>query len=476
MTQQVRRLVMNAVVIPLVVMAILSAGLAWAVREQVRHAAWVAHTDQVLAQANRTQKLLLDMETGMRGFLLTSDGAFLTPYEEARAQIGTAFDVLAALTEGSADQSRRVVDLRAQFAEWSTEAEETIRRPYKRGAEAPDLSREMHERRRHMDAMRGIVGALIADEESRRLARERSASQSNTFTAVSAVVVLVLVATTLLLVTRRNLGVVSLRFEATIASERTARRDAEDAVKVRENFLHMASHELKTPVTSLRLQLESMLRSLEKKGDAAAPDRLERKTRAALRQLARLQELIAALLDVQRLAVTAASAVVRDVDVMLVLHDALARIEHDVRDSGCTITIDGPNRLMAEGDPTRLDQVFTNLLTNAVKYGRRKPVTITLDRTPEKVTIRVRDEGIGISEEDQRRIFERFERAVSDEHFHGFGLGLWIVRNLLESMGGTIRVESARGVGSTFVVELRAAQGSMLDISAEHALSDFRKA
>jgi signal transduction histidine kinase len=98
--------------------------------------------------------------------------------------------------------------------------------------------------------------------------------------------------------------------------------------------------------------------------------------------------------------------------------------------------------------------VATNLLSNALKYGRAKPVDVSVETEGDRVTLTVRDRGIGISAADQRRIFQRFERAVSRRNYGGFGLGLWIVRQVVESLGGSVRVESMPGEGSTFKVEL----------------------
>jgi signal transduction histidine kinase len=105
-------------------------------------------------------------------------------------------------------------------------------------------------------------------------------------------------------------------------------------------------------------------------------------------------------------------------------------------------------------DRSRLEQVVANLLSNAFKYGSGKPVEIEIALEPERARLSVKDQGIGIPPERQGRIFERFERAVSARHYSGLGLGLYIVRRVLEALGGSIRVQSAPGVGSTFAVEL----------------------
>ena len=98
--------------------------------------------------------------------------------------------------------------------------------------------------------------------------------------------------------------------------------------------------------------------------------------------------------------------------------------------------------------------MITNLLGNAIKYGEGKPIEVTIGETEEYARLEVRDQGIGIPLEDQQRVFERFERAVSDRHYGGLGLGLWITRQVVEAHRGTIRLESKPGEGTTFIVEL----------------------
>jgi signal transduction histidine kinase len=98
--------------------------------------------------------------------------------------------------------------------------------------------------------------------------------------------------------------------------------------------------------------------------------------------------------------------------------------------------------------------MVSNLLSNAIKYGRGKPIRVRVEARPGSVVLRVVDEGIGIARSDQDRVFGRFERAASPRHYGGLGVGLWIVKRIVEGSGGTIHVESEPGRGSTFVVEL----------------------
>lgn len=110
--------------------------------------------------------------------------------------------------------------------------------------------------------------------------------------------------------------------------------------------------------------------------------------------------------------------------------------------------------LVGKWDRLRIEQIITNLVSNALKFGQGKEVVVSATSDGESARIQVVDSGIGLSPEDQVRIFQKFERAVPVRHFGGFGLGLWVVRQIVEALGGTISVESEPGRGSTFTVEL----------------------
>jgi signal transduction histidine kinase len=477
MATQVRRLITRAVVIPIAAMAVFTLLLAWEVHLLVRDAALVDQTDRVIGKANQVQRLLIESESDARAFLLTRDARFVEPLDAARARIGAAEDELASLVAGDDAQSARVRALRAESASMLERAKRSV----DRAAAAPeseidraDVGQEILARREAMDAIGATLSALVDAEEKLRGSRETAARGATMLTGATAFAVVSLVAALLFIVTRRDLMAVTDRFETALDAERAARAVAEEALRVREAFLQMASHELKTPVTSLQLQLESILRhvtmatSQAPEEAAGTVEKIERTARAALRQLARLQELVTTLLDVQRLSATGSTLNVSDADARVLFRDAVEQIVHELRDAGCTLTLDAPATFLVRADPMRLGQVLVNLLSNAIKFGRGRPVHVTMARSGARSVIRVRDEGLGISQADQARIFDRFERAVSNEHFHGFGLGLWIVKSLVEKMGGTVRVESEQGRGATFIVDLATGEEEGPDITSEH--------
>jgi PAS domain S-box-containing protein len=238
-----------------------------------------------------------------------------------------------------------------------------------------------------------------------------------------------------------------------ITDRRTMEGELRKAVRVRDEFLSVASHELRTPLSSLRLQADGMLRLLDRDAPPSG-DRARAKWKMVQSQVRRLEELVSTLLDMSR--VGAGQLALRREPLALgdVVAEVLARLAEEVQRAGCTVRLERRGDSSGSWDRSRLDQMVTNLLTNALKYGRGKPVGVEVDGGAEVVCLSVSDEGIGIAPEDRQRIFERFERAVSDRFFGGLGLGLWITRQIVQAFGGSIRVASEVGRGSTFVVEL----------------------
>lgn len=232
-------------------------------------------------------------------------------------------------------------------------------------------------------------------------------------------------------------------------------RESQEAVRLRDEFLAIASHELRTPLTALRLLLQSQLRQLQRLGSNEVPasslvPRLERADSQSLR----LGKLVENLLDITRLTANRLVLEYGQADLAGIVRDVTERYEGDMRQAGCSLELRAERPVLGRWDAARLDQVVTNLLTNAIKYGREGTITVSVSGDAERARLTVKDEGIGIAAEDQERIFERFARGESEQHYGGFGLGLWIARHLVEAHGGSICVESRRGSGATFHVEL----------------------
>ncbi|HEX3695011.1 MAG TPA: CHASE domain-containing protein [Polyangia bacterium] len=230
---------------------------------------------------------------------------------------------------------------------------------------------------------------------------------------------------------------------------------AQEAVSLRDSFVSVASHELKAPLTTLRLQSQSMLRAIERGGvEASDQSRAAYRVTVIEQQTVRLAKMIDDLMDISRISAGRMSFDVEDVDLGEVVQEVVERLEDESAKLGTAVEVSVPSAIIGRWDRARLDQVLTNLLSNAIKYGAQRPVSLSAESTEGLARVSVRDQGIGIAPESQGRIFQRFERVVSERRYGGFGLGLWITRQIVEAQGGRVTVKSMPGQGSTFVVEL----------------------
>jgi signal transduction histidine kinase len=232
-------------------------------------------------------------------------------------------------------------------------------------------------------------------------------------------------------------------------------REAQLAVQLRDEFLSVASHELKTPLTPLHLKLTALSRELPRccAGDNRS-EALQRHVRVAQRQVHKMSTLINSLLDVSRLSRGKLKLEPENTDLGEVLGEVTAWFSPEAARVGSVLQVEAAAHVSGWWDRLRLEQVVTNLISNAIRYGAGRPIHARVEGVGERVRLVVRDEGIGIPPQDLERIFGKFERAVPDRHSGGLGLGLYITRSIVEAMGGCIHVHSLPGQGSTFTVEL----------------------
>ncbi|WP_342377554.1 GAF domain-containing protein [Myxococcus stipitatus] len=226
---------------------------------------------------------------------------------------------------------------------------------------------------------------------------------------------------------------------------------ATQAVKARDELLSVAGHELKSPLNALQLQIHLLARMAK---DAMSASGLAERAEKAARAGQRLGLLIDDLLDVSRISAGRLSLNREDVDLAALTRELVSRMSEELVRAGSEVRLLADAEVVGHWDRLRLEQVLVNLLSNAAKYGAGRPVTVQVEPRSVGAALLVRDEGIGVAPEDQERIFERFERTESAQHFKGLGLGLWITKRIVEAHGGSIRVESEPGRGSTFTVEL----------------------
>jgi signal transduction histidine kinase len=252
-----------------------------------------------------------------------------------------------------------------------------------------------------------------------------------------------------------ELGVLAETFNSMVAEVERRQHEAHEALKARDDFLSVASHELKTPLTTLKLHTQQLQAVVGANPDVLpSRQRLLKVCGASIRQVRRLEKLVDQLLDVTRIAAGRLQLEVEEVDLSKLVTDLTDRFREELQQARCSLEVSAPIAVIGQWDPFRLDQVVSNLLSNAIKYGAGSPIEVEVTSDECVVRVSVTDHGIGVAKEEQERIFAPFERVVSVRHYGGLGLGLYITRQIVEAHHGRIRVESNEKEGSTFTVEL----------------------
>jgi PAS domain S-box-containing protein len=224
-------------------------------------------------------------------------------------------------------------------------------------------------------------------------------------------------------------------------------REAQQGVQLRDVFLSVAGHEFRTPLNALRLQLFNLAQAM---GTDSGRTILAK----AQSEVDRLASLTNRLLDVARMAAGGFTLEPEVMDLTILAAEVVGRMQQDAANAGVRIRLSAPEPVSGYWDGDSLDQVLTNLLSNALKFGRGKPVDVEVACKGGLARLIVRDQGPGVAPEDRERIFGRFERGVSDRSYGGLGLGLWIAQQIVTAHGGRIGVADVTGEGAAFFVEL----------------------
>ncbi|EJO94721.1 response regulator receiver sensor signal transduction histidine kinase [Ectopseudomonas mendocina DLHK] len=243
--------------------------------------------------------------------------------------------------------------------------------------------------------------------------------------------------------------------EALLTELRETQAELQKAVQMRDSFMSIASHELRTPLNGLILDVQLRKLRLEQgRTDAFTPDKLHEMITRDERQIRSLSRLIDDMLDVSRIRTGKLSVIPQPGDLGVLAGNVVEGLAAQFASQGnhIDLQVDGPAPVMM--DEFRIEQVLANLLTNALRYGGGKPVLVRVSSEGETVRAEVRDQGMGISEADQRRVFEQFERVCDAGVAQGLGLGLFISEQIVQAHGGRIELSSRLGEGSCFSVLL----------------------
>ncbi|WP_407293017.1 hybrid sensor histidine kinase/response regulator [Stutzerimonas zhaodongensis] len=236
---------------------------------------------------------------------------------------------------------------------------------------------------------------------------------------------------------------------------RSTKAELENAVRMRDDFMSIVSHELKTPLNTLILEVQLRKLQLGRKNVAAfSEDKLRQMVDKDERQVQSLIRLIDDMLDVSRIRTGKLSIRPTQVDLGKLVANVVENFAPQMEASGCALLFEHPEPVIGLWDEFRIEQVLANLLTNAMRYGAGKPVQVNVSVAAAVACIEVRDHGIGISQKSLERIFCQFERAEGSESSAGLGLGLFIAEQIVKAHNGRIHVESEEGKGALFRVLL----------------------
>jgi signal transduction histidine kinase len=244
-------------------------------------------------------------------------------------------------------------------------------------------------------------------------------------------------------------------FTAVAVSNAQLYQEARDAVAARDQWIGIASHELRTPLMPIKIQLQAVARAL---GRGVMPVELTPRVQRAERSVDRLTRLIEQLLDYSRSAGDGLEVKPEPFDVVPLAMEVCDRFNGDDQGRAASVGVIAPAAVRGTWDRLRVEEILMNLVSNAVKYGRGRPVRVEVSGNGRGVRLAVTDQGDGIAPEDQERIFQPFIRLR--ESGQGVGLGLWIVRKIVQAHGGTIEVVSGPASGTSMVVSLPSMDGA----------------
>jgi signal transduction histidine kinase len=228
-----------------------------------------------------------------------------------------------------------------------------------------------------------------------------------------------------------------------------ALHESEESVHRSDALISMATHDLRSPLGSIQLNIQSILHARR-----PVPRWIRSRLSRAEELVRHAAQLISDLLAFERSRVVTTDASAEEMDLHAFVRDTIGLLEEQIRAAKCSVYIQCEGPIRGRWDKVCLGQIVSNLVGNALKFGAGKPLEITIGRSSAGVRIVVSDHGIGLAERDHKKIFERFEQLQPTTVQSGVGLGLWIVAEATHRLKGSVRLRSAPGEGSTFIVEL----------------------
>ncbi len=452
---ELKRLLRNTAILPIFLAGCLAAvSIVQALYLQSSQR-WVERSDEVMLRANDLHRTSIEADVALREYWLTGSKEALTSTKESEQRYLEVLSSLKDLVSGNPVQVENLRKKETIFNQWREYSSRSIAQPkrFKLSQYLPFFE----EGETFREANRELFLKFVDIEQELRSKRAADAKFFAVFFIVSTVGLALIIGGIFATFGRTTLLNIS-------SSYNLALEELKKALASRDEFVAIASHELKTPITSLKLQLELTRRQVAPdKNIVPSAERLAKVLDSSSVQVARLVSLIEELLDVSRIQAGKLSLHIEEVNLTDLINEIIERLSAQSMEAKSSIEFQHEVPLMVWGDRFRLDQVFTNLISNAIKYGAGQPIKVSAfySSDQQKATIAVQDHGIGISKVDGAKIFERFERAGGLGKVSGLGLGLYIARQIVLIHRGEITFSSEIGQGSIFTTTLSSTKSPM---------------
>ena len=434
---------------------------------------FVADAHVVGFQVTDVERASDHAEIDQRNYLLTGDAKDLAAYTAERAAIGAAIVQLQVLTANDAPQRYRTTKLNAMIVERLAELQQANDlRAQQRTADAVAVMRSAKSTQT-LESLDATL-AKVHDVEDQRIHARLDAASNRFFEGQRPLLAAMIIDILLLTVLFALIRDAFIAREHLLGREQKAHAEAQAAIMLRDQFLSISSHELRTPITTLLPTVEILERQLSR--TLPLDERLRQSIATMYRQVARLQTLIATMLDVTRIERGQLTIANDPLDLASLVRTIVDEVQLTTQMH--SIELIAPcGTILVRGDAVRLSQVLFNLLQNAIKYSPDGgTIRVDMTRTPREVAVSVTDHGMGIPPDAVPHLFERFYRAppVRSEHISGMGVGLYVVGEIVALHGGEVTVSSTEGVGSTFTVRLpiNAAEESAADAAGSTPTDD----
>lgn len=445
-----RAVIRRAVLVPFILVAVFAIGMLWQLNSRVQDAAWVDHTDRVIALGQEVSFDFADTSADLRGYLLVGDESMLAGFRNSYAEAQKDLGTLSALVRDNPSQVERLLRIVRIGEEWKGYADQEL--AFKKTEGDYRTVIRSGESIKRMTEIQDELSKFAAAEHELRTERSAASGRGEFYAIIFLGAASLAISGILAILARRDVETVAAMFRTALANEAAARAQAETANHAKDEFLGTVSHELRNPLNSVLMWARAL------QGGEANPDRMKRGLEAIERGARSQAEMVEDLIDTARIESGKLRLDVRPLDVAPLIEAAIETVLPAAESKQIRIqAVLDSNTGRVAGDAQRLQQVFWNLLSNAVKFTPRDGrIQVQLERINSHLEVSVSDTGRGIEASELGRVFDRFWQAdtASQRDYRGLGLGLSITRNILELHGGSISVAS-EGVGMGTVFRIR---------------------